>query len=218
MKIIAGASLPTAVLIAVTSFARAEGCTPNHELYRIVPEHRASMLDAGNIKRVMFVDTRDERLTSWKPGHNLTYCADENKIINTTINSVVTLVSQFVSTCKTLSISDTMDRSLNRAWDYANTPNGDPSVFVAAAKSDLGWYYKVCTDHTGGWFEDQDFKNFLGVASSLTRVNMAIDDPANENTYKARAAKYEEWRAALYAAEENKGAVRRLWERLNSSK
>jgi hypothetical protein len=47
---------------------------------------------------------------------------------------------------------------------------------------------------------------------------MAVDDPANKNTYKARAAQYEKWRDALYAAEEKKGIARRLWERVISPK
>ena len=72
-------------LLITTAAAQAQQCTPNHELYRIVPEHRAIMLDGGEIKRVMFVDEKDARLTSWKPGHNITYCPDENKVINTTI-------------------------------------------------------------------------------------------------------------------------------------
>src|SRR5882724_2497535 len=99
-------------LIITTAGAQAQGCTPNHELYRIVPEYRAIMLDGGEIKRVMFVDPKDERLTMWKPGHNITYCPDENKMINTTINSVSTLLSEFAATtCKTLLISDAIDRS-----------------------------------------------------------------------------------------------------------
>ena len=88
----------------------------NHELYRIVPEHRAIMLDGGDIKRVMFVDWKDERLNLWKPGHNITYCPDENKMINTTINSVTTLLSEFAITCETLLISDSIDRALQTAW------------------------------------------------------------------------------------------------------
>ena len=72
-------------LIITTAGAQAQGCTRDHELYRIVPEHRAIMLDGGDIKRVMFVDWKDERLNLWKPGHNITYCPDENKMINTTI-------------------------------------------------------------------------------------------------------------------------------------
>ena len=82
------------------SEAYAQGCTPNHELYRVVPEYRAVLLDGGDIKRVMFVDWKDERLSTWKPGHNITFCPDENKMINTTINSVATLLSEFVATCK----------------------------------------------------------------------------------------------------------------------
>ena len=205
-------------LIIMTTGAQAQGCTPNHELYRIVPEYRAIMLDGGEVKRVMFVDMKDERLKLWKPGHNIRYCPDENKMINTTINSVATLLSEFAATsCKPLQISDAIDRWLQKAWDYTDTPNGDANVFVYEAKSNLGWYYKVCTDHAGGdWFENKDFKDFLYVAASLTSVNMAVDDPANKNTYKARAAQYEKWRDALYAAEEKKGIARRLWERVVS--
>jgi hypothetical protein len=88
-----------------------------------------------------------------------------------------------------------------------------PSVFVAEAKRHLGWYYKVCTDHEGGWFEKDDFKDFLYVAASLTRINMAIDDPVNENAYKPRAAQYERWRDALYAAESKKSWPQRIWQR-----
>jgi hypothetical protein len=204
-------------LIITTAGARAQGCTQNHELYRIVPEHRAIMLDGGDIKRVMYVDWKDERLTLWKPGHNITYCRDENKMIDTTINSVTTLLSEFATTCKTLLNSDALDRALQKAWEDANTPNGDPKVFVTEAKSNLGWYYKVCTDHTGGWFEDQDFKNFLYTAASLTKVNMKIEDPAHESTYLARAAQYEKWRDALYEAEGKKSLVRRIWEHLTAS-
>src|SRR6516162_9884290 len=87
-------------LTITTAGAQAQGCTRNHELYRIVSEHRAIMLDGGDIKRVMFVDWKDERLSTWKPGHNITFCPDENKMINTTINSVATLLSEFVATCK----------------------------------------------------------------------------------------------------------------------
>ena len=50
-----------AVLLTATR-AYAEGCTRNHELYRIVPEYRAVLLDGGSIKRVMFVEWHDERL------------------------------------------------------------------------------------------------------------------------------------------------------------
>jgi hypothetical protein len=204
-------------LIITKAGAQAQGCTPNHELYRIVPEYRAIMLDGGEIKRVMFVDPKDERLTLWKPGHNITYCPDENKVINTTINSVSTLLSEFASTsCKPRLISDAIDRSLQRAWDYANRPNGDPNAFVAEAKSNLGWYYEVCTDHAENWFKNEDFKDFLHVAASLTSVNMANEDRAHESTYKARAAEYEKWRDALYAVEEKKGLARRLWERVTA--
>jgi hypothetical protein len=203
-------------LIIMTAGAKAQGCTPNHEMYRIVPEHRAVMLDGGEIKRVMFVDPKDERLKLWKPGHNITYCPDENKMIDTTINSVVTLLSEFATTCKPLLVSDSIDRSLHTAWDYAISPNGDPTVFGTEAKSNLGWYYKVCTDHAGGWFDNEDFKDFLQVAASLTKVNMAIEDPAHESTYKARAAQYAKWRDALYAAEGEKSLARRIWDRLTA--
>jgi hypothetical protein len=192
--------------------ARAEGCTPNHELYRIVPEYRAVLLDGGEIKRVMFVDWKDERLNTWKPGHNITFCPDDNKMINTTINSIATLLSEFVATCKTLLISDAMDRSLQTAWDYTNK-DSDPKIFVIEAKSKLGFYYKVCTDHQENWFEKHDFKDFLDVAEALTRINMAIEDPVNESTYKARAAKYAKWRDALYAAESKKSWPQRIWQR-----
>jgi hypothetical protein len=194
------------------SEAHAEGCTPNHDLYRIVPEYRAVLLDGGDIKRVMFVDWEDERLNTWKPGHNITFCPDDNKMINTTINSVATLLSEFVATCKTLLISDPMDRSLQTAWDYTNKDR-DPKIFVTEAKSKLGFYYKVCTDHEGGWFEKDDFKDFLYVAASLTSITMAIEDTVNESTYKARAAKYEKWRDALYAAESKKSWPQRIWQR-----
>src|SRR5690242_4089508 len=88
-----------AIVTCLSMTAHAEGCTPNHELYRIVPEYRAVLLDGGDIKRVMFVDWKDERLNTWKPGHNITFCPDDNKMINTTINSVATLLSEFVVTC-----------------------------------------------------------------------------------------------------------------------
>jgi hypothetical protein len=201
-----------AVLLTATG-AHAEECTRNHELYRIVPEYRAVQLDGGDIKRVMFVDWKDERLSTWKPGHNITFCPDENKMINTTINSVATLISEFTTTCKTLLISNEIDRALERAWEYANQPVGDPTVFVSEAKSRLGWYYEVCTDHAGGWFKKEDFKDFAYVAASLTRINMSIEDPANENIYKARADKYEKWRNALYAAESKKNLLQRIWQR-----
>jgi hypothetical protein len=196
--------------------AQAQGCTQNHELYRIVPEYRAIMLDGGEIKRVMFVDWQDERVKIWKPGHNITFCPDQNKMINTTINSVATLLSEFVTTCKTLLISDEIDHALQRAWDYTNSHNGDPSVFLTEAKSKLGWYYRVCTDHQGSWFDKEDLKDFLNNAAALMSINMAIEDRANESTYKARAAQYEKWREALYAAESQKGLARRMWERLTA--
>ena len=203
-------------LIITTAGAQAQGCTRDHELYRIVPEYRAIMLDGGDIKRVMFVDWKDERLNLWKPGHNITYCPDENKMINTTINSVATLISEFAATtCKTLLISNAIDRALQRAWDYTNNANADPNAFVTEAKSNLGWYYKVCTDHAGDWFaKPEDFKGFLYSAASLTRINMAIEDPANESTYKARAAQYEKWRE--YAEEGKKSFAQRIWERVTA--
>jgi hypothetical protein len=203
-------------LIITTAGAQAQGCTPNHELYRIVAEHRAIMLDGGDIKRVMYVDWKDERLKQWKPGHNITYCPDENKVINTTINSVATLISQFSTACKPLPISDAIDRALQTAWDYTNSAKGDPNIFVAEAKSQLGWYYKVCTDHEADWFGKEDFKDFLYVAASLTSVNMAVEDPANVSTYKARAAQYEKWHRALYAEEGKKSFARRMWERFTA--
>jgi hypothetical protein len=205
-----------AVLMTATG-AHSEGCSRDHELYRIVPEYRAIILDGGNIKRAMFVDLKDDRLSSWKAGNNITYCPNDDKMINTTINSVVTLVSEFTTTCKPLVISDGIDRDLELAWKYANQPNGDPTLFVTEAKSKLGWYYEVCTDHTGGWFEKHDFKDFAYVAASLTQIDMAADDPANANIYKARAAKYEKWRDALYAAESKKSLVLRIWQWFFSS-
>jgi hypothetical protein len=120
-------------------------------MYRIVPEYRAVLLDGGEIKRVMFVDWKDERLSTWKPGHNITLCPDQNKMINTTINSVATLLPEFSSmSCKPRLLSDSIDRALEHAWEYANRPNGDPTPYVNEAKSSLGWYYEVCTDHVGG--------------------------------------------------------------------
>jgi hypothetical protein len=59
-------------------------------------------------------------------------------------------------------------------------------LFVAEAKSRLHWYYEVCTGHAEGLFKEKDFKDFLGYAASLTTINMKIEDPANESTYKAR--------------------------------
>jgi hypothetical protein len=117
-------------------------------------------------------------------------------------------------TCKPLLLSDSIDRALEHAWEYANRPNGDPTPFVTEAKSSLGWYYEVCTDHVGGsgMFKKHDFKDFAYAAASLMRVNMSIEDPANENIYKARAAKYEKWRDALYAAESKKSWLQRIWQ------
>lgn len=201
--------MPPAAILLTTGGAHAEGCTANHELRRIVPEYRAVVLDSGDIKRVMFVDWKDERLSTWKPGHNITFCPDENKMINTTINSVATLLSEFATTCKTLVLSDEIDRALESAWKFASQPNGDPTLFVAEAKSKLGWYYEVCTDHAGGLFEKEDFKDFANVAASLTRIDLSVDDPANANLYKARADKYEKWEHAL---ESKKSWPKRIWQ------
>jgi hypothetical protein len=62
-------------------------------------------------------------------------------------------------------------------------------------------------------FKEKDFKDFLGYAASLTTINMKIEDPANESTYKARAIKYERWRNALYDAESKKSWYKRAWQR-----
>jgi hypothetical protein len=88
------------------------------------------MLDGGDIKRMMLVNRKDERLKLWKPGHNITYCPDENKMIDTTINSVAALNPELATTCKTRLISDAIDRDLQIAWDYSETRNGNPNVFV----------------------------------------------------------------------------------------
>jgi hypothetical protein len=61
-------------------------------------------------------------------------------------------------------------------------------------------------------FEKRDFKDFAYVAADLMGIDMSIDDPANENIYKARAAKYEKWTDALYAAESKKSWLRRIWQ------
>src|SRR5262245_16046839 len=209
-----------AVLLIATAEAHAQECTRNHELYRIVPKYRVVLLDGGDIIRVMFADWKDERLSTWKPGHNITFCPDQNKMINTTINSVATLLSEFATTpCNPRIISDAIDRSLEEAWrEYTNRPDAEPSV--TAAKSDLGWYYEVCTDHQKGadLFEKDDFKNFLTSAESLTRINMTYEDPVNESTYKERAAKYKRWHEALVAAwiaaESKKSWYERVWQRL----
>jgi hypothetical protein len=97
-----------------------------------VPKYRAVMLDGGEIKRVMFVDEKDERLSTWKPGHNITFCPDQDKVINTTINSVATLLSEDMTTCKPLLISNEIDRYLEEAWEYTNQPNlhVDPTSFL----------------------------------------------------------------------------------------
>jgi hypothetical protein len=190
-----------ATVLLMTVAAQAQECTRDHELYRIAPLYRAVVLDGGDMKRVMYVDWKDERLSTWRLGHNITYCPDQNKMINTTINSVVTLVSEYAATCKTLPLSNEIDSALEHAWKYANQPSGNPTPFVTQAKFKLGWYYEICTDHTEGLFDKKDFKELAYAAASLMRVDMAIDDPANADLYKARADKYEKWRHALYEAE-----------------
>jgi hypothetical protein len=72
------AAATIAAVLSTAASAHAAGCTPNHELYRIVPEYRVVLLDGSNIKRVMFVDWKDERLSMWKPGHNITFCPDDD--------------------------------------------------------------------------------------------------------------------------------------------
>ena len=204
-----------ALLIPIAADAQAQECSPNHELYRIVSEYRAILLDGGEIKRVMFVDPNDERLKLWNPGNNITYCPNENKMINTSLNSVTTLLSEFAATsCKPRQISDAIDGWLLKAWDHTSKPYGHAELFLFEAKSNLGWYYKVCTDHAGSDWSQHDLKDFLMVAASLTKVNIATDDPANASTYKARAAQYENWRTALYEAEGKKSITQRLWERV----
>ena len=86
------------------------------------------------------------------------YVLPDDDRTNTTINSVATLLSEFVAT-QTLFISDAMDRYLQTAWDYTNK-DSDPKTFVIEAKSQLGFFYEVCTDHKGGWFEKHDFQGF----------------------------------------------------------
>ncbi len=214
MRAITMTTIVVAVLLIASAGAHAQQCTRNHELYRIVPEYRAVLLDGGEIKRVMFTGQKDERLSTWKPGHNITFCPDENKMINTTINSVATLISEFaMTTCKPRLISDAIDRSLQLAWDHATLPDGGPGISLIEAKSQLGWYYVVCADHDNNWFEKDDLKTFLYAVASLMKVNMAIEDPINEGTYKARAAKYETWQNALYAAESKKSLPQRVWQR-----
>ena len=58
MRAIVGFTLMA--LIITTAGAQAQGCSPNHELYRIVPEHRVIMLDCGEIIRVNIVPVSDE--------------------------------------------------------------------------------------------------------------------------------------------------------------
>jgi len=210
-----------ATLLLTTGTAHAQGCTRNHELSRIVPEYRAIMLDGGDIKRVMYVDWGDERLKTWKPGHNITYCPDENKVINTTINSIATLISEFLASCNTRLISDEVHGALQRTWEYTNQHLGG-ELSLAVAQGRLGWFYIVCTDHdeafTKDWFNKGDFKGFLIVAEMLTSTNMAVEDPANQSIYKARGAQYKKWADALYEAENKKGLIQRIWERFSSSK
>jgi hypothetical protein len=208
-------AISTVALLLTAGKAPAQECTWNHELNRVVPEYRAVLLDGGEIKRVMSVEPKDERLSTWKAGHNITFCPAENKMINTTINSIVTLVAQSLTTCDTLVLSNEIDRALENAWKYAGEPNGDPSLFVTSAKYPLGWYYEICTDHVGGssMFKDKDFKDFAFYAAALTKVNMAIDDPPNASIYKQRAEKYQHWAEALYAAESKKSVVDRIWQK-----
>jgi hypothetical protein len=63
-------------------------------------------------------------------------------------------------------------------------------------------------------FEKEDFKEFTIDAASLTRNDMFVYDPANASIYKARAAKYEKWRDALYAAESNKSWSQRILQKV----
>jgi hypothetical protein len=211
-------ALSIAALALLATSAHAQGCTRNHELSRIVPEYRTIMLDGNDIKRVMYVDWKDERLTTWKPGHNITYCPDENKVINTTINSVATLIFEFLASCNTRIISDEVHGALRRTWEYTNQHLGG-ELSLITARGRLGWFYKVCTDHEPvdkNW-DNGDFKEFLIVAESLTSIDMAVEDPANESIYKARAAQYRQWADALYEAERKKGLVQRIWERFTAS-
>ena len=203
------AAVVVAVVLTAAAARRAQECTPNHELYRIVPEYRAVMLDGGNIKRVMNVDEKDERLSTWKPGNNITLCPDQDKMINTTINSIVTLLPESVTTCKPLLISNEIDRALENARKWANQPNGDPELFVTEAKYRLGWYYEICTDHVGGtsMFRKDDFKDFAFAAASLTKVDMAVDDPANESLYKAARSQIREMAGRSLRGREQKELV-----------
>jgi hypothetical protein len=54
------------------------------------------MLGGGDIRRMMTADEKDERLKTWKPGHNITFCPDQDKMIDTTINSVATFFSELI--------------------------------------------------------------------------------------------------------------------------
>lgn len=201
--------------IMIVGGARAEGCTSNHELYRVVPEYSAIMLDGGEIVRVAYLSGReDERLKAWKPGHNITYCPDQDKMINTTINSIAGLISKYsMTTCDTLATSNEIDRALEDAWRKANTPNIS-LLSVTRARSRLGWWYVVCTDHDALVIQQPEgLKEFLLSAESLTKVNMAVYDRANEATYKSRAAKYDGWWKALWEAEGKKPLAQRLWQR-----
>lgn len=205
----------TICAVLLTTVAHAEGCTRNHELNRIVPEYRAIVLDGGAIKRVMYVDEGDARLHTWRPGHNITYCPDEDKMINTSINSVVTLFSEFGASyyCKPLYlVSDTLDKKLEAVWEWLDKYPG-PDLFLSQARGWLGWFYVVCEDNPTAWFKDYDLPLFLTTAASLTSVNMAVDDPAHKATYEARAAKYKAWSSALTKAESNKSWAQRMWER-----
>jgi hypothetical protein len=204
----------TIAAILLTTGAHAEGCTRNHELYRIVPEYRAVMLDGGEVKREMFVKEGDTRLTTWRPGHNITYCPDEDKMINTSINSVVTLFQAGPGYfCKPLYlVSDALDAKLEGVWEWRDKYPG-PDLFLSQAKGWLGWYYLVCEDNPTAWFNNFELPLFLATAASLTSVNMAVDDPAHKATYEARAAKYKAWSAALTKAESNKSWAQRMWER-----
>ena len=125
------------------SEAQAKGCTPNYELSRILPEYSAVMLDGGEIKRVMFLNNgKDERLSTWKPGRNITYCPDQNKMINTTIYSVAPLVPEYSATCDTLANSNEIDRALENAWKYANQPYGNPKPFLPKQNLNLAGIMK----------------------------------------------------------------------------
>jgi hypothetical protein len=53
--------------LMTTTGARAEGCTPNHELHRIVPEYRAVVLDGGDIKRVRRLERRKTKHLEARP-------------------------------------------------------------------------------------------------------------------------------------------------------